>query len=109
MDKLYIIVRSDLEPGLQLAQTGHAIQAMNDQHPAVIKAWKGNLAVLAARDQKHLSELACTLQRQGYPVASFCEPDLGGELTVLAVSGEAWRALSNLPLALRAKKNQAAA
>jgi len=101
MNKLYIIVRSDLEEGLQLAQSCHALQAMNDQHPETIRKWQGNIVCLAARDAKHLSELLCDLGRRGYTISSFCEPDVGGELTAVAVEGRAWRQLSNLPLALR--------
>lgn len=101
MKRLYIIVRQDLHAGLQLAQACHALQAMNDQHPAVVASWEGNIVVLGARDQQHLSELFCELQRAKIPVATFCEPDEGGELTAMAAHGDASRKLSHLPLALR--------
>ena len=101
MEKLYSITRSDLPAGLQGAQALHALQAMNDQQKPTIKAWKGNIAWLSARDQKHLSELMCRLQRAEFPIATFCEPDEGGELTALAVHGDAWKLLSSLPKALK--------
>lgn len=101
MDKLYIIVRADLAPGLQLPQACHALQAFNDQHPERARAWRGNLAVLAVKDAQHLSEILCPLQRAGIALAAFCEPDEGGAPTAAAIDGIAWRRLSSLPLALR--------
>lgn len=101
MEKLYIVVRADLAPGLQLPQACHALQAFNDQHPDRARAWRGNLAVLAVRDAQHLSEILCPLQRDRVPIAAFCEPDEGGAPTAAAIDGSAWRKLSSLPLALR--------
>jgi hypothetical protein len=101
MKKLFVIIRQDIEPGLQAAQACHAVQAMNDQHPDVIRSWDGNIVLLGVSGMKELSELQCRLQRLRVPLASFCEPDLGGEPTSLAVHGDAWRYLSSLPLALR--------
>ena len=100
MKKLYIVIRSDLRPGLIAAQACHALQAMNDQHPEVIAGWEGNIALLGAKNRAALADLLGALQRR-YPVASFCEPDEGGDLTAIAVHGDAWRALSSLPLALK--------
>lgn len=47
MQKLYIVTRSDLPAGMQLAQTSPALQAFNDQHRTVASTWEGNLVVLA--------------------------------------------------------------
>lgn len=101
MEKLYVVVRSDMKPGLQLAQACHAVQAMNDQHSEVIQEWEGNIAIVSAKNKQHLSELMCELQRRKVPLAVFCEPDEGGDLTAMAVHGKARRALSSLPLALK--------
>ena len=101
MDKLFIAIRQDLPPKIQAVQACHALQAMNDQHPETIKAWGGNLVLLGVKDTKELSELHCRLQRAQVPVASFCEPDLEGQATSLAIDGRAWKQLSSLPLALR--------
>lgn len=101
MQKLFVVIRADLPPGLQAAQACHALQAMNDQHPQVIKQWKGNIVLLAVSNMAELSELACTMQRAKMPIALFCEPDIGGEPTALAVHGNASKRLSSLPLALK--------
>jgi len=45
-----------------------------------------------------------TLQRARVPLALFCEPDTGGEMTAAAISGDAWKQLSHLPLALKVPK-----
>lgn len=105
MKKLFIVIRGDIAPGLQAAQACHALQAMNDQHPETIADWEGNLVVLSAPGARELSEIICGLQRARYKLSTFCEPDLGGELTAAAITGDAWRQLSHLPLALRVKRS----
>ena len=37
--KLYIITRSDLSPGLQIAQSCHALREFIEIHPEIDKAW----------------------------------------------------------------------
>lgn len=104
MEKLYVIVRQDLPAGLLLAQVGHAVQAMNDQHPDVIASWAdGNLVVLGVGSAKTLSELHCSLCRQRVATVIFCEPDRDGEPTAVAAGDSAItrRLVSSLPLALR--------
>ncbi len=100
MKKLYVITRSDLPPGLQIAQSCHALQTFNDQHPDAAKVWEGNLVVLTTKDAEALAQLATDLGRQ-HLLVCFHEPDLGGALTAIAVAGEAAPLLSALPLALR--------
>lgn len=104
MKKLFIVLRRDLNPGLQAAQACHALQAMNDQHPEVVARWEGNIVLVSCSGMLELSELVCSLQRARVPVALFCEPDTGGEITAAAVAGEAWKQLSQLPLALKPPK-----
>jgi hypothetical protein len=110
MEKLYIVTRSDLDPGLLAAQCCHALQAFNDQHPDLVRRWHpGNLVLLAVRDAAALGELASTLTRQRHALACFHEPDVDGSLTAIAVAGTARRALSSLPLALRPRPTARAA
>lgn len=99
--KMYVLVRSDLLPGLQMAQAIHAASylASSDnialfQHPTVV--------VLNVRDEKHLIEMAGRHVRLPATPAQivFTEPDLGGAATAMACysTGEEFR---GLPLALR--------
>lgn len=109
MEKLYVIVRNDLSPGLQCAQACHAQHAFITKFPERAEAWKGNLVVLQVSDEKELNELYRVLQWEHYPRVRFKEPDLGGQLTAIATSGDAYKWLSNLPLALRTEKTARAA
>ena len=102
--KLYAVTRSDLPPGLQAAQLGHALIGYVLAQPAQTARWhtrSNNLVCLAVPDEKALSGLVEALVRESVPVLCFHEPDLGGELTAVAVSPDGARLLSSLPLALR--------
>lgn len=99
MEKLYIIVRNDISPGLQCAQACHAQHAFAQAHPQLIGNWKGNLVVLQVSNEEDLQYQLTELD--GFPTAWFFEPDLDGELTAIAVAGDAERLLSSLSLALR--------
>lgn len=105
MTRLYVIVRSDLAPGLQVAQACHAVAAFAYEHRQAHDAWvegESNLVVLQARDEAHLLELLGPAPGQ---LATFCEPDLNGEMTAFAAS-EAHPSWSCLPLALRSRTKQ---
>lgn len=95
--KLYIIVRSDLAPGLQLAQSCHAAQAFMVEHGAAATDWlatSGNLVVLHAADESELVEIADRARGIGLIMSAFREPDLGDQLTAIAVQGEAAKKLT---------------
>ena len=99
--KLYVIVRNDLEPGLQIAQACHAQHTFALRFSGLIGKWEGNLVVLQAPDEKTLEDHAYLLDEMGFSVARFREPDLDDAMTAIAVSADAGRLLSSLPLALR--------
>lgn len=94
MNRLYIIVRRDLAPGLQMAQACHAALAWTAE-----RAPPENLVVLHADDEAALRALyeRCST----FEPALFCEPDLDDEATAFAVDERARTLLSSLPLALR--------
>lgn len=98
MKRLYVVVRADLPPGLQMAQACHAAHEYglygNDDVG-------DNLVVLAA-SAAQLHELAAQAAALGLSHVAFHEPDLGGELTACAFSGTIRPLVSSLPLALRA-------
>jgi peptidyl-tRNA hydrolase len=100
--KLYVVVRSDLRPGLQAAQACHALHAFSHLHPEVDEKWapSPNLVVLQVRGEKEVRALAIRSLEMGVPCAVFEEPDLGGEATALC--GPLPPCLvSSLPLLLR--------
>lgn len=100
VSKLYVAVRNDLPPGLQVAQACHALREFAHRFPELDRDWfesSNNLVVVQVPSLQDLQELVRSAEE---PVAPFHEPDLGGELTAATfVSG---RLLGSLPLALRA-------
>lgn len=102
--KMYVIVRSDLKPGLQVAQSCHAMRLFIEEHPKVDQVWyeaSNNLVVLGVPNKEALAKLAYDLTVQGVEVSTFREPDLNNELTAIAAGPAAQRYLSTLPLAMK--------
>lgn len=97
MKRLYVVVRSDLTPGLQIAQACHAAHEYGRSGTEDVG---DNLVVLSAPVEK-LLEVVHTAATGGLSYVAFHEPDLGGEITAAAFPGEARAILSCLPLALR--------
>ena len=96
MDRLYVIVRSDLPTGLQMAQACHAALTYCEDHPERPE----NMIVLHAPSEHDLAQMAALLNSTGANVSTFREPDLDGQLTAIAACGtSAKRALAALPLA----------
>lgn len=97
--KLYVLVRSDLTPGLQLAQAVHAATAFALRH-SELAASTPNVVVLAVGGEDALYEANTDGTWLGQPGELFIEPDVGDQATAYAtVSGGA--RFSSLPLAGR--------
>lgn len=102
--KLYTVVRGDLPPGAQLAQSVHAMRLFVADHPDVDRAWyetSNNLVCLSVPDQAMLEQLAERAASAGVEVSMFTEPDLDDQPTALAIGPAGARLVSSLPLALR--------
>lgn len=92
---------------MQLAQACHAVSQLCLSHPDPCIDWfdlSNNLVVLQVPDEPRLMawrDVALTL---GTTFTAFYEPDLGDEMTAIAVAPhpQAARALSFLPLAGKA-------
>ena len=105
--KFYIAVRADLSPGLQLAQSVHAMAQFFDEHPTHARSWlhRSNfLVVVAVPDEEALMALAteASLGKE-LCVTKVNEPDLGDEFTAVALQPglEAAALCASFPLALR--------
>jgi peptidyl-tRNA hydrolase len=101
MDRLYIVVRSDLKPGLLCAQACHALRAFVAEHPEVEQQWfegSNNLVVLQVPDEAALLRLV--ERSAGVPFSVNREPDLDNQVTAVALAPSAKRLLRTLPLAL---------
>ncbi len=106
MNKLYVIVRNDLNPGLQAAQACHALRLFVDEHKLEENKWfrySNNIVLLQVQTKEELIALAYKAVTDDIPCSTFKEPDVDDEPTAIALLGrQAKKLVSTLPLALRA-------
>jgi hypothetical protein len=105
MEKIYIVVRADLPPGDRCAQACHALAAFTLEHTELARAWNrdsNNLVILECQDEAQLLSLA--ERTAAFPQCLFREPDFADQATAMALTSDARRLLSSLPLALRQPK-----
>jgi peptidyl-tRNA hydrolase len=103
---LYIVVRSDLPPGLQAAQAVHAAFHFSHDHPELVAPWiiRSNfLVIVAVPDEDALLDLIKEASVRGIVRTAVREPDIDDEATAVALApGDAARKLcAALPLALK--------
>lgn len=102
--KLYIVVRQDLSPGAQIAQSIHAFREFVEDHYETEAEWysKSNtIVVLGVENLRHLHMLSNEAFRRGFHRSEFREPDMSMELTAICLepTPEVSQFLSSLPLA----------
>lgn len=107
-DKLYIAVRADIPPGLQMAQAVHAAFEFSHGFPEITGYWLAQsnyLVIVAAHDEDHLAGLVVESVRKDIRTVAVREPDHNDELMAVAFEpgDAARRMLSSLPCALREK------
>ena len=103
-DKMYVVVRSDLDFGSQLAQALHGRDEFIADHPELNTTWRkssNTIVVLHAKDEAHLTNLHGKACQWGIPCSVFREPDLGDQTTclVLGPGTDTRRITDKLPLA----------
>lgn len=111
MEKLFVIVRSDLAPGAQLAQSNHATAEFSVAYPDAFRDWAANqrnIVCLNAPNEATLADLLALAKAKGIESAAFHEPDFDDELTAIALGAGGDKITSCLPLALRPAKAKAA-
>ena len=82
MDRLYVLIRTDLPPAYQGVQAGHAVAEFVLRHPST---WRNKtLIYLGVRDDKVLRAWGERLTRLGIRWVGFHEPDIGNQLTAIA-------------------------
>lgn len=104
-EKLYVIVRNDLSPGMQIAQAIHAKDKFSMEHPAINNAWyeqSNYICVLQVADEDALFTIKNRALSLQIRCVSFSEPDRNDELTAIAIEpGSITKELcKNLKLAL---------
>ena len=103
MNKLYLVVRSDLSQAQQAVQAAHALQEYNILHPERAREWHASsntLAFLTVLNEEALAKLVERAGCRGVSFAAFTEPDLSDALTALAIGPDGKNITRDLPLAL---------
>ena len=105
-DKLYVVTRADLSAGYQAVQSGHAAIQYIFEHPECAKNWFENsnyLGLLAVTNEQELVALVERAQHQEIKFSIFREPDIGNQITAIALEPgvKSKKLCSNLKLALK--------
>lgn len=105
-DKLYLVTRRDLAPGYQAVQSCHAMRQFIADHPEVDAEWftKSNyLVLLSVENEMELMKLLIVAADLGLRWSAFCEPDIDGAITAIAIEPhpKAAELCKSLPLAFR--------
>jgi peptidyl-tRNA hydrolase len=85
---LYIVVRSDLSPGLQASQSVHAAHQFAVDHPDLFARWfreSNTIVIVNAPNETALETLRIRAIERGIPMSSFMDEDLGTAVTALAL------------------------
>ena len=103
--KLVTVVRKDLHPGDQLAQSVHSATEFAHKFPNLFNDWMTNsqyVVSLSIDNETKLKEIYNKLEWFGANVVKFHEPDMDNQLTSIAYYGtpELMRITDNLKLAL---------
>ena len=104
--KLVIVTRRDLNPGYQAVQSIHSGIQFQHEHPEIAKHWHSTsdyLALLSTEDEQSLLSLLEKCRKNGLHCSVFTEPDIGNQVTSIAIepSPITKRLTCNLPLALK--------
>ena len=104
--KLVIITRQDLHPGYQAVQSAHAGIDFQHEYPEIAKQWNKQSNYLIILSVENEEQLFLCLEKFNYynlKTTAFREPDIGDELTAIAVepSPRTKKLTSKLPLALK--------
>jgi peptidyl-tRNA hydrolase len=103
---MYLVVRSDLTPGEQLAQTTHAVFRFASRFPGTTDCWLDNsecLVILGIENEEKLLALWQEAERQGIECIGFREPDMDNQLTAICLEPDhrTKKLCQHLKLALR--------
>ena len=105
-DKLYLVTRQDIAPGYQAVQSCHVMRQFTADHPDRDGEWftsSNYLALLSVADEAELMRLIVAAKDHGIRWSAFREPDVGGQITAIALEPHAKTAelCKGLPLALK--------
>lgn len=103
--RLYVVVRNDLVPGLQISQSVHAKDEFTKEHPEVERQWarSSNTIIILSGTKNQLYTAISQALTKNVKYASFKEPDLNYEVTAVVFEPgfDTVELVSGLPLALK--------
>lgn len=90
MNRMYILVRRDLEPAHQAVQACHAVAELMAHHSEnqTLRSWALNdrtMVLLGVQDEYELSRWEAELAVKNIGFKTFIEPDRNDEKTAMAV------------------------
>ena len=105
-DKLSLVTRRDIAPGYQAVQSCHAMRQFTAEHSQRDNEWFANsnyLALVSVTDEVELMRLIAEAKDRGLRWSAFREPDVGGQITAIAIEPHPKTAelCKGLPLALK--------
>ena len=105
-DKLYIVVRADINPGLQCAQIAHTAFGFSLKYPEETLNWYNNsnyIAILNCNNEEYLRKLIDKSIVKNIKHYVFVESDLDNQITAVAFEAtiSSKKMCSNLKLALK--------
>lgn len=106
MNKLYLVVREDIDPGYQVSQIVHGAIRFYNLHPEITKEWintSETIVCLGIKNEEELLKLIQKAEQREIKYSSFREPDMDNQLTsvVFAPGENSGKLCSNLGLVLR--------
>lgn len=99
--RLYVVTRRDIPAGVAAAQLLHAAREFAEREPVIEREWyasSNTIALLMVANGEELRLLVRRAVDRDVSHASFHEPDLGGELTAVAIGPEGSRLVRGYPL-----------
>lgn len=103
---MYVITRSDLDPGYQAVQSMHALRQFTAEHPEVDRQWfeqSNYLGLLSVANEIELQDLISMAVQQDIKFSIFREPDIEDQITAIALAPgpKSKKLCSRLQLALK--------
>ncbi len=106
--KLVTVTRSDMSPGYQAVQSTHAAIDFIFEHQSRAGPWHRDsnyLVQLVVENEEALKQLIKKLAKAELAITIFREPDIGNQITAIAIEPheETQRICRNLPLLFKNK------
>jgi hypothetical protein len=104
-----VVTRGDLTDGYKAVQSAHAAINFTFEHPSRAGPWfkdSNYLVLLELSNESQLKLLLMNCDRHNLAYTAFREPDLGNEITAVAIepSEITQKLVSKIPLLFKSKK-----